>query len=351
MLSWRDTKNPKGGGAEYVTYELFRRWAKEHECTWFTSAFDGCLSSEVIDGVKVIRKGGAVGVYFEAYKFLKRNKFDVVIDQVNTIPFFTPLYYSGKKIAFFHQLCENIWFYEMKFPLSLIGYIAEKIYLRLYNRIPSFAVSESTKKNLQKHGFKEVFVMKDCIDSKPLDSVPSKDRNSLVYVGRLKKSKRVHDIIEAFSIVHKEIPSSKLHIVGRGDKGYERKLKKMARLKENIIFHGYLPKEKRNSLMSKSEAILVASVKEGWGLIVVEAAAVGTPAIVYDVDGLRDSVKDGETGLITKENNPEELAKSIIGFLKDDKLKKDLSLNALEYSRSFDWDESAGVVLSFLSSY
>jgi len=264
-----------------------------------------------------------------------------VLDQVNTIPFFTPLYYKGRKIAFFHQLCEKIWFYEMKFPLSLLGYISEKLYLRLYRRIPSLVVSASTKKNLESYGFSEVFIMKDCIDFKPLDKVPLKE-DSLIYVGRLKKSKRVHDIIKAFSIVNKEI-SCKLHIVGKGDKSYEKGLKGG----KSITFHGFLPKEKRNELMSKAKAILVASVKEGWGLIVVEANAMGTPAIVYDVDGLRDSVKDGETGIVTKES-PEAMAKAIISFLKDKELQERLSINALEYSRGFDWDESASEVLRWV---
>jgi len=345
MLSWRDIKNPKRGGAEYVSYELLKRW-KGHECTWFASAFPGCAETEDIEGIHIIRKGGPLGVYYEAYKYLQDKKFDIVIDQVNTIPFFTPLYYKGKKISFFHQLCEKIWFYETFFPLSLVGYIAEKVYLRLYRKLPALVVSHSTKKNLEKYGFNNIFVMKDCIDSTPVKEIPIKNSFSLIYVGRLKKSKRVHDIISAFSIVQKEFPSAKLHIVGTGDHRYEKRLRKMSG--DSVTFHGYLEKDKRNELMSRSEAVLVASVKEGWGLIVIEANAMGTPAISYNVDGLRDSVKPMLTGLITQKNNPEGLAKSITDFLKDEMLKKQLSINALNYSRTFNWDESADTVLKWL---
>jgi glycosyltransferase involved in cell wall biosynthesis len=351
MLSWRDIHNPLAGGAERVTYELLRRWSGQHDCFWFCSAYKGCLDKEEIEGIKIIRRGSRIKVYLEAYKYLKDKKFDMVIDQINTIPFFTPLYYKGKKISFFHQLCEKVWFYETSFPLSLIGFIAEKIYVRLYKKLPCLVVSESTKKNLIKYDFRDIYVMKDCIDFKPLPTVPQKKHCSLVYVGRLKKSKRVHDIIKAFSIIKKEIPSASLHIVGKGEKKYQDYLTRlMKNLGIEIFFHGYVPKEERNRLMSQAEAILVASVKEGWGLIVIEANALGTPAIVYNVDGLRDSVKPMITGLITRKNTPEELAKSVLSFFQDSALKRQLSLNTLNYSRTFDWDESADNVLNWLSA-
>jgi len=350
MLSWRDIKNPKAGGAEVVTYELLRRWAKKgHDCTWFSSAFKGSLQHQSIDGINVIRKGSPLGVYWQGFRYLKNNKFDIVIDQINTIPFFTPLFYKGRKIAFFHQLCEKVWFYETIFPISYIGYFAEKVYLKLYRDVPSIVVSDSTKKSLENYRFKDIFVMQDCIDTEPLKELPVKKENLLIFVGRLKKSKRVHDAIEAFRLVHKKIPSSVLHIVGRGDKGYEKYLKKLS-TDLPVVFHGFVSREKRNDLMKDAEAILVTSVKEGWGLIVVEANAFGTPAIVYDVDGLRDSVKNNRTGLIAARNTPKALSDSAIEFLLGTQLKKKLSSNALVYSKLFGWEESSDEVLEFVES-
>ncbi len=330
MLSWRDIRNPLAGGAEKVTFELLKRFG---DCTWFASDFGG-LKSEEVDGVHIIRKGGRYSVYYHAYRYLRKRKFDLVIDQVNTVPFFTPLYYKGRKVAFFHQLCEEVWFYEMPFPLSYVGYYLEKAWLSLYRKVPALVVSESTRKGLLRHGIKKSFVMKDCHDCKVLPKVGKKD-DAFVYVGRLKKSKRVDEIIKAFGIYG----SGRLDVIGSGDD-----LLRLKRLAKglNVVFHGYLPKTQRDRIVARSKAILVASVKEGWGLIVLEAASQGTPAIVYDVDGLRDSVMDGKTGLILKKNTPAEMAKAMKA------LKGAYASNALMYAKGFDWDESAREVKGWL---
>ena len=347
MMAWRDIKNPEHGGAEIATHENMKRWIKVgHECTLLSAEYSGCLNEEIIDGYKVVRKGGRLGVYYQAYKYYKKNKdnFDLVIDQVNTIPFFTPLYVKDKKLfSLFHQLCREIWFYERVFPIALIGYVSEYFYLKLYKNIPAIVVSNSTKKDLTKRGFKNISIVSEGINFNPLNKPKKKEKNSLIYVGRLKKSKRVHHIIKSLNIVKEKIPNVKLYIVGDGEEKYKKyliKLMKKYNLESNIKFTGYLDFDKRNELMSKSEAILVASVKEGWGLIVTEANAMSTPAIVYNVDGLRDAVKNNSTGLII-EPSPNHLSESIIGYLRNNGLKTKLSKNALEDSRGYNWDKSA----------
>jgi len=347
MLNWRDIKNPLHGGAEVVTHEHMKRWVKAgHSCTLFASAFPGCLKEEEIEGYKVVRGGNRYSVYYQAYRHYKENRgnFDLVIDQVNTIPFFTPLYVKDAKImSFFHQLCREIWFYEMSFPFSLVGYVLEPLYLRLYRKYPSIAVSESTRKDLLRYGIRNVSVIPEGINFEPLKKVGQKEKNSLIYVGRLKKSKRVHHILRALALVTKKIPDAKLYVVGEGDEKYKNYLKKLVKrnnLKNNVKFTGYIDFIERNKLMSRAEAIIVASVKEGWGLIATEANALGTAAIVYDVDGLRDSVRNNVTGLVV-EPDPDHLSEAIVGYLQDNELKRRLSKNALEDSRRFDWDKSA----------
>ena len=337
MLSWRDITHPQAGGAEKVTFELLKRWSRLGvTCTWFSAG----KGTEVKEGVQLVRSGGRLSVYWKAYRFLSRSHYDVVIDQVNTIPFFTPLYYKGRSVALFHQLCEEVWFYEMGFPLNYIGYYAEKMYLSLYKHTPALTISESSKNCLRRHGIRGAFVMSLGVDSQPLAKVGAKKEGSLVYVGRLKRSKRVDEAILAVSIVAAHVPSVKLHIVGKGEE--EERLKELVtslNLSKNVIFHGFLPKAERNTLLKESCAILVTSVKEGWGLIVTEANAFGTPAIVYNVDGLRDSVLNGRTGVITPKNTPASLAGSIVGLLSDDKLRKELSENALEFAKRYKLNE------------
>lgn len=356
VMNWRDIRNPAHGGAEVFTHEHMKRWAKAgHECYLITSAFPGCKYIEKIDGCTIYRSGNKFTVYWNAYKLYKKyfkGKIDLVIDEINTIPFFTPFYVKEKKMSLIHQLCREIWFYETVFPFSLVGYLAEPLYLQLYKKYPSMVVSPSTKKDVEKYGFRDISIIPEGIDFKPLSKIPKKEKNTMIYVGRLKKSKRVHHIIKALKLVKVKIPDIKLWIVGNGDPHYKEYLYKILekyQLSNNVRFFGYINFDERNNLMSKAETIVVTSVKEGWGLIVLEANSMGTPAIVYNVDGVKDAVKNKETGLIVADSNPKYLAEIAIEFLHNTNLKSKLSQNALEYSRKFSWDKSAKESLKVLT--
>src|SRR3990167_1095837 len=136
LLNWRDIKNPKAGGAELVTHKILEYLVQQgHQTTLFTASFPGALDYEVINGVFVERAGNRWTVHLHAflrYWSKYKGKFDLVIDEINTIPFFTPLYIKEKKLCYINQLAREVWFYESKFPLSWIGYFLEPIYLRLY---------------------------------------------------------------------------------------------------------------------------------------------------------------------------------------------------------------------------
>jgi glycosyltransferase involved in cell wall biosynthesis len=358
ILSWRDIKSPFAGGAEIFTFENARRWvASGHEVTWFTSGFETNPKEESIEGVKIIRRGSETTVHYQAFRHYHkffRGKFDLVIDEINTIPFFTPLYIKEKKVVLIFQLAREVWFHETFFPLSLIGFFAEYFYLRIYRNIPVITISESTKQDLLNLGFsKKIFVLPIGITFKPLEQVPQKEDNpTLIFVGRLRKSKRVHHIIKALRIVKKEIPNIRLRIVGRVSRpGYLRRLNCLTRkygLQENIIFHGYVDEHTKKSLISRSQAIVVTSVREGWSLVVTEANILSTVAIGYNVPGLRDSIVHGQTGLLTLKNNPSALAQTILNFFKDPVLCNKLSNNALEWTKRFNWDEASKNSLGLL---
>ena len=136
MLAWKDLNHPKKGGAEVVTDIYLKSLVKSgHEVTLFTAKYKDSKSQEKFNGYKIIRNGNSLSVYPKGLLYATKNQkdFDIIIDQVNTIPFFTPLTIKKeKRVAFFHQLCKNIWFYEKSFPLSAIGYLAESLYLKLY---------------------------------------------------------------------------------------------------------------------------------------------------------------------------------------------------------------------------
>lgn len=208
--------------------------------------------------------------------------------------------------------------------------------------VPTVTVSESTRQDLLDLGFKEVFVVPEGLNFKPLSRVPEKEGYPVVaYVGRLKRAKRPDHAVKAFRIVKEKIPEAELWIIGEGY--FKKDLERMAG--EGVRFFGSLSDVKRRELMKRAWVLVNPSVREGFGLNVVEANALGTPCVAYDVAGLRDSVNKNETGLLAEAGSVEDLADKLVIVLKDDTLRERLSKNALDYSRRFSWDESAEAFL------
>ena len=346
MLAWRDMKHPQKGGAEVVTDIYLEGLAKKgHEVTLFASKYPDSKDTEEYNGYKIIRKGGKLGVYLAGLMYAKKHQkeLDIIIDQVNTIPFMTPLAIKKqKRVAYFNQLCKDVWFYETPFPISLAGYIIESIYLKFYKNTRILTISESTKKDMMRDAWvkpENIFISQMQIDFKPIRYVEKKE-NQFVFCGRIVKSKRLHDCIKALALLDNK--ETKLYIIGDGDEKYKKELNKLIKsldLKDRVVFTGRISREKRNSIMAKSLAILVTSVREGWGLIVTEANANGTLAITYNVPGLIDANK---TGFTTEkhENNPKALAKYMNNITPDKPESKVILNRQGKSSISFAQDHS-----------
>jgi len=357
ILNWRDIKNPRAGGAEVLTHELAKGWvAAGHEVTFFSSFFTKAKKRESVDGVSIIRAGNAISVYWQAYSYYKKEfkgKFDLIIDEINTLPFFSNLYVKEKVVCHINQLAKEVWFYESVFPVSLFGYLIEPFFLKSYRNNDVITISKSTKDDLIALGFKEskINIIPMGIDFKPLEALVEKEElPTLIYVGRLKKSKRVHHIIEAYKLALIKQPDLKLWIVGKGDASYKACLYKLAKDEAGIKFFHNLNNRDKLRLMSLAHLIVVTSAREGWGLIVTEANAMGTPALTYDVPGLRDSNKDGLTGFVCKENNPKCLSDEIIRFFDDQKLIARLSEKALEDSKQYSWQRTVKESLEIINN-
>jgi len=351
-FTWKDLKNPSAGGAEVVNEELCQRLAQDgHEVIILTAGFIDSLGKESVNGYKIIRVGNKWSVYWQAYKYYKKNLkgwADLVIDEMNTIPFFCKFYVKEPNIMFVHQLCRQIWFYQMKFPLSLIGYLLELIYLWLLEDRKVITVSESTKKDLMRFGFKpeNINIISEGIELEPiadLNNIKKYDEPAVLSLGSIRSMKRTLHIVKAFELAKKEISELKLKIAGDSNSKYGQKVInyiKKSKFKDSIQYLGKVSQSEKIELMQKSHLICVTSVKEGWGLIVTEANSQGAPAVVYDVDGLRDSVKHKETGLICKKNNPQNLSKNIIFLLKNSAEYDKIRESAWQWSKHINFDLS-----------
>ncbi len=352
-FTWKDRKHPASGGAEVVNEELAKRLVRDgHEVVFLVGGFKGCAPEETIDGYKVVRLGNRWSVYWEARRYYKehlRGWADLVIDEVNTMPFFCQWYVKEKNILFVHQLCREIWFYEMGFPLNVLGYVLEPVYLWLLSGRKVITISESTKSDLARYGFKpdNISVMGVGIAMAPiadLASAAQKYKNpTILAFGSIRAMKRTDHIVSAFETAKAQIPDLELVLAGNADGRYGTKVLahiKNSRYAPSIKYIGKVGEQEKIEFMQKSHLIAVASVKEGWGLIVTEAASQGTPAVVYNVDGLRDSVKNGETGVVCAENTPAGMAGSIVKLLGDRVAYERLRHAGWEWSKAMNFENS-----------
>ena len=338
ILNRRDPKHPEAGGAEVYTQEIAKGLTrKDCRVTIFSSSFKGALPEESIDGIRHLRRGNEFTVHFHGflYAFRNRRSFDLIIDEFNGLGFFGFLL-PGSMILI-HQMYREFWFRVLG-PAGAIPYVIEPLLLGCYRAKPAITVSDSTKKDLQGLGFRNIRIVMNALDVTPLESVPDKEaRPTLLFLGRLKATKKPEDAIAIFRSVKAELPEAQLWMTGRGPD--EEKLKKMAEGIEDITFQGWVTEEKKFELLKRAHVLVVPGVREGFGINVIEAAARGTPAVGYNIHGLRDSIRNGRTGMLA--GGPGEASVKVIELLNDPVLYGSMAQQCLDYARNFTWEKRA----------
>jgi glycosyltransferase involved in cell wall biosynthesis len=356
FFNWRCWKHPWAGGAENYLHELSKRLVKRgHRVTWFVASWEGLKEREVLDGIAIIRKGGRFSVYIHAFLTyiteLRSGDFDVIVDDINGVPFFTPLFVRTRKIAIIHHLVKGIFFTELPFYLAILGWLSERLIPIIYKKTNFVTVSESTKRELVAFGIANVEVVYNGVDMVQSGNLDKNLRPTIIFLGRLKRYKRIDLLIKAYKIVSERVPETELWIVGDGDQ--REKLEQLAQ--ERMIkadFFGYADEATKAKLLRDAWVFVITSEKEGWGVTVIEANACGTPCVAFDVPGLRDSIIDDETGILVKEDgNVENLAEAMIMVLEDDELREKLSKNAFVYAKGFSWETSADKFLNVIESF
>lgn len=356
IYNWKDVKNPLVGGAEVITFEYARRLAAEgHQVTWFCRSFENAKPEEVIDGVTVVRRGGFLSTYWEGYRYYRglERKPDLVVDMLNTIAWQAPLYARGqsKVVQYVNQLAKEVWSYEMRPPMSWLGRLLEPVQLWSYHKQPVVTYAQSTADDLVAWGYdsKKIFQFRLGLDHSRYVPGKKADYPLLLQVCRMVRMKRPDLTVRAFAEVLKEIPQAKLALVGTGPfKPQVDALIKELGIEEQILmpdkdiwFFNKVEGDQKIKLMQQAWGFVHPSVKEGWGMVITEAAACGTPSIATAVTGQVDSVKDGETGLLISANpTVEELAAAMKRLLSDEKLRHRLSQNCLQWAAELDWDKS-----------
>lgn len=351
IFNWQDIKNPFGGGAEVHLHEIFSRMAgMGHDITLFCCRWEGSAEEEIIDGIKVIRKGSRNLFNFKVKpEYLKRfcrEGYDLVIDDINKIPFYTPGFVRGPLLAISHHFFGKSIFREAGLVRGLYVYASEKLVDVSYKSTPFVVVSESTKQEFIERGFDErnFSIVQNAITQEKFPMVVGEKYpdKSIIYFGRLKKYKSPDHLLKAFAIVNGKIRGSKLYFMGRGD--FQPVLEKMAKklnISDNVVFLGYVAEEDKARHLSRCHVAVNTSMKEGWGITNIEANACGTPVVSANVPGLRDSVKVGQSGMLYEYGNIGQLAAMLLEILEDQSILDMLSNGAVEWAKSFSWDDSA----------
>lgn len=349
ILNWRDTKNPRSGGAEIVTLNHAKEWVRKgYNVTWFTSSFKNAKNQEKINGVNIVRRGNFLTVFLFApfFYFFGGVKFDLVVDEIHGIPFFTPLYVRKPKVAFIHEVADEIWDYMYPFPLNKIGKFLERLIFVFYTNIKFMTASNSTKEVLEKLGIKKknITVIISGLSDKPVNKLPKKEEfPTFIFVSRVVKMKGIEEVVRAYFYILRKTKNANLWIVGDGGEKYVSSLEKMMEsysITTKVKFFGHVSNSKKLELMQRAHLLLHASVKEGWGLVVIEAASQGTPAVVYNVAGLKDSVINGKTGIVISKNTPSEMGRKAIELLNDSKKYKTFQKNGIERAKKLEWKKS-----------
>ena len=361
VLNWRDMKHPEAGGAEVHFQELFKRLVRKgHSVTLLTTRFRGAEWEDVQDGIKVLRWGHTYTFNWEAPFFIRRLRkeqtFDCIVDDVNKIPFFTPRWFPRLPVcAFFHHLFGRTVFDLAPYPFALYVHLLERRSAWGYRDVPCCTVSKSTKADLIAHGFRgdNITIIENSVDTDryiPSASKDAKDEATLVFAGRLKRYKNVSLAIEALADLAPRHPAIRLVVAGAGDD--EGHLKSRARdlcVADRVDFVGFISEEEKISLLQRATLFVNPSHKEGWGITNIEANACGTAVVANDAPGLRDSVLDGKTGLLYKENDKDDLIRCIEILLDTPDKREALQVWGREWALSFSWDSSAQKVEDWLS--
>lgn len=365
MLSWKDPKHPTAGGAEQVMHEHAKGWIKAgHKVTLFSSRFDGSNRQETLDGIRIIRVGrqyfGGVQLSGFFYYLKHKEEYDFVVDQFHGLPFFTPIYIRKPKLAVIQETAREVWFLN-PFPrpfnwlIGIIGYVGEPLIFLLYHWTPFMTGSASAKKDVSKFGVPTeniTVVPHGVILPKHQISSTKSQATTIIFLGALAKDKGVEEAIECFSLLSKENGPWQFWIVGKAEtESYENRLRNMVSgngIKENTKFWGFVSQDKKFELLARSHVLINPSVREGWGLVNIEANSAGTPVVAYKVAGLVDSVKDGQSGILCNQNNPEELAKEILDIINDEAKYAKLQKGALSWSKNFSWEKSRKLSLDLI---
>jgi glycosyltransferase involved in cell wall biosynthesis len=356
LVNWQDRANPHMGGAEVHLHEIFGRVAAMgHEVTLLCGGWVGCPPRATIDGIEVHRVGTRHTFPFLARRYFRRHlaarPWDVLVEDINKVPVWTPRWGVRRTVAIVPHLFGGTVFQEAPVPLAAAVWLAERPIPWAYRGVPFHAISESTAEDLVERGIPRELVRVIHPGIAAAQYTPAPERRAAVptfaYLGRLRRYKGVDLVLRAFAQVRH--PDARLEIAGTGEhRPYLEGLARSLAVAERVRFLGFIDEGEKVDLLRRAWALAFASPKEGWGITNLEAAASGTPVVASNSPGLRDSVRDGETGFLVPHGDVAAMAARLDALALDRALVERMGRQGRDFAESFTWERAARETVAHL---
>jgi len=358
-VNWLDLDNPQAGGAEVHFFEIFRRIVDAgHEVDLIASGWRGAPRRVRLRGLAVRRVAGRHSFTLRGRAAvraaLRATRYDVVVEDVNKLPLYLPTLTRLPTYVIVPHLFGTTAFAEAPWPLAAIVWVAERPVPWLYRSAAFHAISDSTRDDLVSRGVPpdRIRVVYPGVDSRWYcpDAADGRARDpTFLYVGRLKRYKGVATAVHALALARRNGKAFRLLVAGQGDdRARLERVAATAGVRDAVQFLGFVSDEEKRTLMRRAWAVVLPSAKEGWGITNIEAAACGTPAIVSDSPGLRESVRHEQSGLLVPHANPAALAAAMTRLAESPDLVGRFGRGARAFAETLSWDDAAHLTLAHL---
>ena len=352
VVNWQDRLNPEAGGAEVHLQEIFGRMASRgHQVSLLVSGWDGAPAEDVVDGMRVIRRGSRYTFPLHVRAGFRavtggQEPFDILVEDINKLPLFTPLWTSLPVVGLVPHLFGSTAFQQERFPVAATVWAAERLMPSVYSDRDFVVISDSTASDLEERGFppERIHVSYPGIDHAIFNPASHRaPEPTVAYVGRLRRYKGIDLVLRAVAQLASEGIDVKFLVVGQGDDAS--RLERVAEdleLGNRVSFRGFVSEEEKVRILRSAWINVYPSPKEGWGITNVEAAACGTPSVASDAPGLRESVLDGQTGFLVAHHDVDAWASALRRLLEDADLRQQMGTRALKHSERFTWEATTG---------
>ena len=356
FCNWRDTRNPEGGGSEVYVESIATALALGgHDVTILCAAHGRAPTDERRDGVRFLRRGSKLGVYPQAFlrQLLRRvGPFDVVVDVQNGIPFASTLTGRTPVVVLVHHVHREQWPVVYGPIRSRVGWWLEsRLAPRIYRGSTYVAVSHATKRELTELGVRgaDIEVVHNGCE-RPLGGPAPDAEPRILVLGRLVPHKRVEQVLAAASELRGDHPTLRISVVGDGWWAPElTAAAERLQVADIVDFLGFADEATKHAELARAWVLALPSLKEGWGLVVMEAAGYAVPTVGYaSAGGVAESVVDGVTGLLVQDEAG--FVAALRRLLEGAELRRDLGVAAEARAWEFGWDTAAASFARVLST-